>query len=859
MTLGFGVVPTMLVLLAWVLDRPGLLWPAFLLAARARLGLSLSGPPGDRAERVGARPGRRLGAPRRRDALGRRRAGARGRRLAARARPAADGVPRASRGSRSCSSRVLVVAGTVVAIERLPAVSDLWDDALRADAARQARARRGRARVGRRSTTRSCGRGSSAARRRDGCGRSLLGESTVAMAVLLVAAVLVNGAPPPVDGGSDTRSAARRTARSCQYTALRLASAPCSWRSPAGPASSACISRARARRRRARVRTLDLAPLDDAGLERPGRGAPRRRPARPPTRARLVAGADVLVHAAAALPIQVVPRGDPLGQRRGHGRDVLGAALEAGVRRVVLDLVDRRLRRPRAPPDPRGRPARRRRAGTASRRSRPSGSAGAFGRRGLDVVIVRPKTFVGPERLGVFEILFDWIREGRRIPILGDGDEPLPAARGRGSRRRRRALASTRPVGGEALNVGAGAFGTVREDLEALIDHAGSGSRLRPVPARPAELALRGARARAALAARRVALPDGAQGLVRLDRQGARRCSAGSRGSRTPRRCARPTTGTSRTSTSCAARARRTACRGTSRRSGCSSASADRRAVYAAAAMRELARLPLRVPDPRAHDVPDQPLARGDAGGGRRSASPSTRACGSERGIRAWGEGWWTMPMTVGDQVGRIIGAPPGTTVMHQNVAVAEAVVLSCFFPIDPARNRVVYERENFPSVRYLYQAQPEPRGRRLRGRRGDRRRDRRAHAARPDQPRPLQDRRDPGRRADHAPGARGRRARDPRLLPVGRASCRSTSPRSASTSRSAARSSGSAAGPGNGWLYVRPDLAERLEPTFTGWQAHERAVRLRGGDASTRRAPRASSPARRTCPRSTPRRRATT
>ena len=34
---------------------------------------------------------------------------------------------------------------------------------------------------------------------------------------------------------------------------------------------------------------------------------------------------------------------------------------------------------------------------------------------------MRPKTFVGPERLGVFEILFDWIREGRRIPILGDG------------------------------------------------------------------------------------------------------------------------------------------------------------------------------------------------------------------------------------------------------------------------------------------------------------------------------------------------------------------------------------------------------------------------------------------------------
>ena len=80
----------------------------------------------------------------------------------------------------------------------------------------------------------------------------------------------------------------------------------------------------------------------------------------------------------------------------------------------------------------------------------------------------------------------------------------------------------------------------------------------------------------------------------------------------------------------------------------------------------------------------------------------------AERGIRAWGEGWWEMPMTVGDQIGRIVGAPPGSTVMHQNVAVAEAVVLSCFRPVDPARNRIVYERGNFPSVRYLYQAQPD-------------------------------------------------------------------------------------------------------------------------------------------------------
>ena len=77
------------------------------------------------------------------------------------------------------------------------------------------------------------------------------------------------------------------------------------------------------------------------------------------------------------------------------------------------------------------------------------------------------------------------------------------------------------------------------------------------------------------------------------------------------------------------------------------------------------------------------------------------------RGARAWGEGWWDSVFTVGDLIGEIIGAPSGTTVMHQNVTVAEAIVLSCFRQ-PGERNRVVYEEENFPSVRYLYQAQPE-------------------------------------------------------------------------------------------------------------------------------------------------------
>jgi len=64
------------------------------------------------------------------------------------------------------------------------------------------------------------------------------------------------------------------------------------------------------------------------------------------------------------------------------------------------------------------------------------------------------------------------------------------------------------------------------------------------------------------------------------------------------------------------------------------------------------------------------------------------------RGIRAWEEGWWELPITVGDQVARLIGAPPGSTVMHQNVKIAEAVVLCCF-QFDGERKRIVYEEGN--------------------------------------------------------------------------------------------------------------------------------------------------------------------
>ncbi len=191
-----------------------------------------------------------------------------------------------------------------------------------------------------------------------------------------------------------------------------------------------------------------------------------------------------------------------------------------------------------------------------------------------------------------------------------------------------------------------------------------------------------------------------------------------------------------------------------------------------------------------------------------------------ERGIRAWGEGWWELPLTVGNQVGRIVGAPPGSTAMHQNVAVAEAIVLSCFRPVGE-RNRIVYERDNFPSVRYLYEAQP----------------DLEVVVCEDD--------------------AAIVEAIDERtlLVPISHvlfksgeiqdveAIIRKAHEVGAHVILDAYQSAGIVpfdvtrlnvdfavggsvkwlcGGPGNGWLYVRPDLTERLEPTYTGWQAHD-------------------------------------
>ncbi|HKG21831.1 MAG TPA: aminotransferase class V-fold PLP-dependent enzyme [Blastocatellia bacterium] len=74
------------------------------------------------------------------------------------------------------------------------------------------------------------------------------------------------------------------------------------------------------------------------------------------------------------------------------------------------------------------------------------------------------------------------------------------------------------------------------------------------------------------------------------------------------------------------------------------------------------------------------------------------------RGIRAWAEGWWEMPLAIGDLVGRIIGAGPGEVVMHQNVSICQSIINSCL-DFSGKRNKVVSEGLNFPSNFYVYHA----------------------------------------------------------------------------------------------------------------------------------------------------------
>jgi nucleoside-diphosphate-sugar epimerase len=109
--------------------------------------------------------------------------------------------------------------------------------------------------------------------------------------------------------------------------------------------------------------------------------------------------------------------------------------------------------------------------------------------QGLDVSIIRPRTILGHGRLGIFQILFEWIFGGYNVPVLGRGDnvyqfvhaEDLADAS---------IKAAERP-GPRVYNIGAQQFGTMREGLENLCRHAATGSKVVSLPRLPIEIGMK--------------------------------------------------------------------------------------------------------------------------------------------------------------------------------------------------------------------------------------------------------------------------------------------------------------------------------------------------------------------------------
>jgi len=199
------------------------------------------------------------------------------------------------------------------------------------------------------------------------------------------------------------------------------------------------------------------------------------------------------------------------------------------------------------------------------------------------------------------------------------------------------------------------------------------------------------------------------------------------------------------------------------------------------------------------------------------------------RGVRAWEERWWMLAGHVGDEIGALMNAPKGSISTHQNVTTCQAVVASCF-DFSGKRNKVVYTDMNFPSVMYFWEAQ---KGRGVR-----------VHMVKTDD-------------AITVPTERLLDAIDEQtlLVPISHIIFRSAFINDAKAIIEKAHKVGAlvvldtfqslgtvpvdvqaldtdfacggvlkwlCGGPGVAYLYVRPDLGNKLVPSFTGWAAHE-------------------------------------
>ena len=221
-------------------------------------------------------------------------------------------------------------------------------------------------------------------------------------------------------------------------------------------------------RRDCRVRVLDTAPFEYPERDAVDFIAGDIR--EPDTVARVMSGVDTVVHGAAALPLYC--EADIMYTDVDGTRILLDAATTEDVARFVFISSTAVYGIPDHHPLLEDDPVQgvgfygeaKIRAEALCRTSRENG---------LCVPVLRPKTFVGPERLGVFELLYDWAADGHNFPLLGRGDnlyqlldvEDLCDAI---------YLCATadRATANDTFNVGAAEFGTMRENFQAVLDHA---------------------------------------------------------------------------------------------------------------------------------------------------------------------------------------------------------------------------------------------------------------------------------------------------------------------------------------------------------------------------------------------------
>ncbi|HEY3826959.1 MAG TPA: NAD-dependent epimerase/dehydratase family protein [Bryobacteraceae bacterium] len=198
-------------------------------------------------------------------------------------------------------------------------------------------------------------------------------------------------------------------------------------------------------------------------------------------------GVDAVIHAAFASPRMAPETIEEVNV--GGARELSRQTLSRGVSRVVLISSSVVERAPHVHPFLR-------RAGINAfdlyRKSRAEAERvfAEQASRGFRLAMARPKTFVGPGRVSAFNIIFEWIRQGRPVLLMGEALNHYQLLEIGDMAEGIRLLTNSDAEG--VFHFGATRFGTFRGDLQALIDHAGTGSRLRFVPGLAARAILRG-------------------------------------------------------------------------------------------------------------------------------------------------------------------------------------------------------------------------------------------------------------------------------------------------------------------------------------------------------------------------------